>query len=309
MNYLAASAAALLASIVSTEAARRWLRRSGVLDVPNERSSHKVPVVRGAGIGLVVAWCAVTAAIAWTFGWPRAMVGLLVMAALLGALGLTDDRRSLHPALRLFAQLAIATGALVLGVRIEYLQIPHVVTMNLGMAGLVVSVVAIVATINLFNFMDGIDGLAGAQVVVFACVLSTAAALHGATLVGLVAAALAGAAAGFLPFNWSPAHCFMGDAGSYACGGLVAGLLMVGDNGGLPLVIVGLSTLPFFLDALTTLVGRMIRRETVWLPHRNHVYQRLVAAGWSHTRVTMIYVCAGGFLGFGAVLLMGTGAR
>jgi UDP-N-acetylmuramyl pentapeptide phosphotransferase/UDP-N-acetylglucosamine-1-phosphate transferase len=309
MSYLAAGVAALLASIASTEASRRLLRRSGVLDVPNERSSHEAPVVRGAGIGLVIAWCAVTAAIAWRFRWPPAILGLIVMAALLGALGFADDRRSLHPALRLFAQLVISTGILALGVRIEYLRIPHVVTVNLGVAGLVVSVVAIVASINLFNFMDGIDGLAGAQVLVFACVLTVAAALHGATLVGLVAAALAGAAAGFLPFNWSPAHCFMGDAGSYACGGLVAGLLMVGDNEGLPLVIVGLSALPFFLDAITTLLARMIRRETVWLPHRKHVYQRLVAAGWSHTRVTMFYVCAGALLGFGAVLLVGTSAR
>ncbi|MHB8490364.1 MAG: glycosyltransferase family 4 protein [Candidatus Dormibacteria bacterium] len=309
MSYLAAGVAAFLVSIASTEASRRLLRRRGVLDIPNQRSSHAAPVVRGAGIGLVVAWCAVATAVAWSFGWPRSIVVLIVMTALLGALGLADDRRPLPPALRLIAQLAIATGAVALGARIEYLLIPHVVTVNLGVGGLVVSVVGIVAAINLFNFMDGIDGLAGAQVLVFACVLTMAAALHGATLVGLGAAGLAGAAAGFLPFNWSPAHCFMGDAGSYACGGLIAGLSLMGNGAGLPLVIVGLSTLPFFLDALTTLARRVIRGEAVWLPHRKHFYQRLVAAGWSHAHVTIFYVGTGALLGLGGVLLVGTGTR
>ena len=137
-----------------------------------------------------------------------------------------------------------------------------------------------VLLINLFNFMDGIDGLAASQTMVSAVAIGfIGVALH-LTLVSVLGIALAGVAAGFLPFNWNPAHCFMGDAGSYFCGGALAGMWLLGQKEGVSLLVMGFPAIGFFLDAVVTLSIRAFRGERLWRPHRSHLYQRLVMRGW-----------------------------
>ena len=300
MSDAAVAAAAIASSGVGafalTALARRALLHFGVLDLPNERSSHQRPIVRGAGIAMAVSWIAGSLVVLATHGWPAAGFSLVVMATLLAALGLCDDAWHLSPLLRLATQAVICGAASAAGVGVERLTLPLGIHLELGAWGVVASSVWLVAMVNIFNFMDGIDGLAAGQTLVAAAVVAVGGLIVGADTLALLGGCLAATALGFLPFNWSPARCFMGDAGSYFCGGTYGGLLLMGEHQGFSLWIAVLASLPFLLDGFITLTRRIIRREQVWLPHRTHYYQRLAAAR-GHESTTLLYITASFVIG------------
>jgi UDP-N-acetylmuramyl pentapeptide phosphotransferase/UDP-N-acetylglucosamine-1-phosphate transferase len=248
-------------------------------------------------------WVVLSIAAVVSLGRPNGVLTVIVMTAALAGLGLLDDRSSLSPFVRLPAQLVICGAAAATGLGGTHLVLPGGGGVELGIFAGPLWTVMLVAVVNFFNFMDGIDGLAAGQTLVSATALTGLGLLSGLTGLSTLSAALAGAAAGFLVFNWSPARCFMGDAGSYFCGGALGGLWLLGQQQGLSLVLSASSAGFFLLDAILTLLSRAIRGKPFWRPHRDHVYQRLTAR-WSHSRVTLLYLAAGAV--FGAI---GLGVR
>jgi UDP-N-acetylmuramyl pentapeptide phosphotransferase/UDP-N-acetylglucosamine-1-phosphate transferase len=247
-------------------------------------------------------WCLVVLLLV-----PRqtlSVAAILGLAIGLSLLGFWDDIRKVNPGLRLMVQILLSLIAVALGVRAASLTFPGLAALNLGILAIPLSAFALVAMVNIFNFMDGIDGLAVGQTFVATVVLVAGAILVGAPTIALLAAALAGVAAGFLPFNWSPARCFMGDAGSYFCGGTLGALLILGQRSGVPLVLVGLASAAFLLDAAITLSVRLVKRRPIWQAHHSHIYQRMVSGGWSHARVTTLYIVLAASLGVVAILYL-----
>jgi Fuc2NAc and GlcNAc transferase len=155
---------------------------------------------------------------------------------------------------------------------------------------------------NLYNFMDGIDGIAAVEAITVG--LAGALLLAGREpSLALVALVVAGAAGGFLVWNWPPAKLFMGDVGSGFLGYIFGGLALASENvGALPallwLVLLG----PFFVDTTLTLLRRIARGERWWAAHRTHAYQRAVQAGWSHRRVTTLVAALSAALGMAGAL-------
>jgi UDP-N-acetylmuramyl pentapeptide phosphotransferase/UDP-N-acetylglucosamine-1-phosphate transferase len=149
-------------------------------------------------------------------------------------------------------------------------------------------VVWIVWVTNLYNFMDGIDGLAGGQTVLAALAIGVSAHALGAGLTGALAFALAGAALGFLTFNFPPASIFMGDVGSTAIGFFLASVPLMPEAHPVPLEAVALAIALFGLDATITLVRRVLRGERWFEAHRTHYYQRPLACGVGHRRITAV---------------------
>ncbi|MFN3077074.1 MAG: MraY family glycosyltransferase, partial [Alphaproteobacteria bacterium] len=138
--------------------------------------------------------------------------------------------------------------------------------------------------VNLFNFMDGIDGITGVETLCLSAGLALAGPAVGVRE-GLV---LAGAALGFLRWNWHPASIFLGDVGSVPLGYLLGWLLLQAAAGGWWVVALILPSY-YLADATLTLARRLWRGENVLQPHRQHFYQRAVQNGRSHARVaTMI---------------------
>ncbi len=147
--------------------------------------------------------------------------------------------------------------------------------------------------VNLFNFMDGIDGLAGSEAAAIAGGLLLFAALGSGTdpAVAVLAAAVLGAALGFLSWNWSPARVFLGDVGSiplgYLTGFLLIGLALRGYW-----KIALILPLYFLADATITLLRRLTQGERVWRPHRQHYYQQAVRRGLGHAAVVERVIAA-----------------
>jgi Fuc2NAc and GlcNAc transferase len=276
---------AFVISVTGVGMALWYARRAGLLDVPNQRSSHSVPTPRGGGIALVTAVIVVGA-----YEVPRMDVRsswtafvLLGAVAALTFVGWMDDRRSIRVGLRLGVHLACGLAVALLVNAIA--PLPSV----LNIVWLAWWGFWAVASINIVNFMDGVDGMIASQGLVYGVFLF--ALLSGSTPGGVFGLILAAACLGFLVWNWSPARMFMGDVGSgplglfFAIGGALA---LEGAHASL----VFLPLFPLFLDALLTMVIRMRRGERLTDAHRSHLYQRLANGGYGHALVTSIYALA-----------------
>jgi Fuc2NAc and GlcNAc transferase len=230
---------------------------------------------------------------------PSAWTGAatLIGAGLaLALVGLWDDRFGLSPLPRLAFQLAAALATVWGGAGIDRLPLPPPLDLPLHGLGAVFAVLWIVAVVNFYNFLDGIDGLAALQGVVTG--LGLALAGWDPLSAGL-GAALAGACAGFLLFNWSPATIFMGDIGSCFLGYTLSALPLLAPVDARPraVMFVALSLWLFLADATWTLARRVARGDRWYQAHREHLYQQL-ALRWGHGRVA-----AG--LGLGSCALTG----
>ena len=285
---------ALIALAVSGLSAR-WLvvllPRWRVVDLPNERSSHAVPVARGGGLAVLLGLAAaLTVASALQLPLPPRWSSLVAATALVAGVGFWDD---LSPEgapawLRLLVHLAAALWVVAPAGGISSLPLPAPLDVSVGSLAVPLGVVWVAAVVNFVNFMDGIDGIAGAQMVALGAALALARmGSTGAAGVWL-GLALAAATVGFLFFNWHPARLFLGDVGSGALGFFVAALPFAGDlQPRRGVMLLGIALFLFLGDATLTLMRRVLRGELPWKPHRSHLYQRLVIAGRSHAQVSV----------------------
>lgn len=283
LALVAVAATAAAAAAIGTAWVRRIALRRSILDIPNERSSHVAPTPRGGGAAIVAVCVA-----GWVvFGLQSGEGGWLAACALGVALvSAVDDVRPLGTGLRMGVHLAAAVA---LGLAVggwETIEAP-VGELGLGLLGLPLAVFWLVGLTNAYNFMDGIDGIAATQAVVGGAGWALAGAWLGNPFVSLSGGLVAGGSLGFAIHNWPPARIFMGDVGSAFLGFVFAGLALYGE-GRLPLASL-LFVWPFVFDAAYTFVRRAARGENVFKAHRSHLYQRLVIAGWSHRRTTMVY--------------------
>jgi Fuc2NAc and GlcNAc transferase len=263
---------------------RRLLVDRGVIDQPNARSSHLVPVARGGGIAVLSAFFLV-GAVALNATWSLALTALA--ALLLAVVSFVDDLRSLRPLLRLAVHAAAALVALCA------LYSGRLAVLSPGATVCVVGVgfLWIIGYTNAFNFMDGINGIAGMQIVttgVGTAIVGLAAGGHPEDPAIVLSIVLAGAGAGFLPHNFPRVRMFLGDVGSAPIGFCLAVLSfwLARDLGWWLLGAFALLHANFVLDTSFTLARRIWRRERCFEPHREHFYQRLLRAGKSHQFIT-----------------------
>ena len=265
---------------VLTWLSRVYALRRQLLDHPGERRSHVVATPRGGGIAIVLTVLAAT--LLGALRYPEAAPHLGVFGTGLGlvaGIGWWDDHRPLPAVHRLLVHML--ASALLAGVVWEVGRSP--------VQAVLIFLVA-TALINLWNFMDGINGIASSQALIAALAL----AMVTPAPFGLLAIAVAAGCLGFLPFNFPRARIFMGDVGSGALGYLMAalvGLASLTTYINWLLLLMPLSA--FIVDAGFTLTSRMLSGQRWMDPHTQHVYQRAVKAGWSHVRVTGVYILLG----------------
>jgi UDP-GlcNAc:undecaprenyl-phosphate/decaprenyl-phosphate GlcNAc-1-phosphate transferase len=302
MTVIAAPLVAALVALALTPAVRAFALRSGTIDVPNDRSSHEVPTPRGGGIAILIGLAAGLLAVRPAIDDP--LVFLLVGTAAIAIVGFVDDLRSLSVSVRLGIQIVVAIGVAAGGTLLIDLISP-LGSLRVPLFALSVVLTAFWATgvTNAYNFMDGINGIASVQAVIAGAALAILLARHGDVSGAVVAMATAGAAAGFLPWNYPKARIFMGDVGSAALGFLLAMLAVRLSLFGGSLLEGALPFLPFLFDTSLTLARRIANREKWWTAHRTHLYQRLTQLGWSHASVTAVWGGLALLSAAGAILL------
>lgn len=273
---------ATLASVGVTALLLPVLRRKAILDHPNERASHTHPTPRGGGIAVMPVILSLWAAILyWYSDVPIGLATVIGCAAMLAMISWVDDLRGLTALTRLLSHIAAAVVGLA-GMPENALVFQGLLP---GILDKVLACLIWVWFINLFNFMDGIDGITGVQSMAIglgAFGLSALSALMPS--VGILGLAVAGAAVGFLAYNWHPAKLFIGDVGSIPLGFLLGWLLLVMAVQGY-WVSALLLPLYYLTDSTLTLARRALRGERVWRAHREHFYQRAHQAGLSHAAI------------------------
>ena len=282
MLALAGAATSLLTGLV-----RRYALNRRLMDIPNDRSSHVVPTPRGGGLAIAMVVLG-TLLFATLRGVVTANVGVALVGGglLIALVGWIDDRRGLTAGVRATAHTVAAVWALTWLGGMPRLTVGES-TLSLGLAGSAFAVVGVVWMTNLYNFMDGIDGIAGGEAVSVGLAGGLLLWVAGQPELAFCAFLLAAASAGFLFWNWAPAKIFMGDVGSALLGYLFAVLAIASElSGSIPLAAWFLLLGVFWMDATLTLVRRVVNGERWYSAHRSHAYQRMVQAGWSHSRVS-----------------------
>ena len=319
---------ALALSAGLTPLMRRLARRTGLLDHPGERKAQREPVPYLGGLAVFLAFAAVTAG------------GLFLLltdagADLLGAVGLSGPRlqqalaRSRMPELTgyfLGALICVGAGLLddIYGARFPAKAkfAAQILAAALAVAGgvqtsafghpalnIVISILWIVAITNALNFVDNMDGLAGGLVIISGLILWAVALQQGQLFMQMILLAFVGAAAGFLPFNFSPASVYLGDTGSLFLG-FTLGVLttlesyVTRESSTLIPVILPVIVLsvPVF-DMISVIVIRLREGRPIYIGDRSHLSHRLVALGMHpRTAVMFLYLLAAG-LGFAALPL------
>lgn len=321
-------------------AVRRWGPQWGLIDRPDERKVHARPMPTGGGLAIwlgIVGSFAAGQLVLWFLtdvwflaGGPGAAAGLLpelvaihlpglaqqsgklwiILAGgtVMMLLGLVDDRHGLDWKIRLAAQTLVAVVLVRLGWRMSlFVDLPAVTG--------TLSVVWIVALVNSFNMLDNMDGLSAGVAAIAAAVLAAVMLLapdpvtHGPQLfVGGFFLVLFGSLVGFLWHNRPPARLFMGDAGSYLIGYLLAiGTLSATFAGGnLPkyaiLAPLCVLAVPLY-DTATVLAIRLRGGRSPFEADKSHFSHRLVELGMTKTQAVLTIYLATATCGLGALLL------
>ncbi len=273
---------------------RAWSVKKGVLDVPNERSSHVSPTPRGGGVVIVGVVLVLYVCISY-FYTSVFSYGYLGGAIVIALVSWLDDIYTISFVWRFCGH---GLAAILLIIDKGYwstIDIPGIsAEIGLGVFGPITAFLWIVWLINAYNFMDGIDGIAGIQGAIAGLSWLVFGQMAGNNGIYFFGGVLFFASSAFLIHNWQPARVFMGDVGSAFLGFTFAAIPFLArpDAGGMAqlLPFAAILFVWFFLvDSIVTFARRAFRLEKVWIAHREHLYQRLVTSGLSHAFVTILY--------------------
>src|SRR5580700_3343081 len=301
-----------------TVPAKRIAVRVGYIAHPGDRSVHRKPIPYGGGASMFLGFLvAVLLAAtlppfraAHTFTDSPELLGVVLAAGAIFAVGILDDFREMSAPAKIAGQILAASILYFLGVTMYQFKVPLAgfIVLTPGIIPLITAAWVIALT-NAVNLIDGLDGLAAGVVAIGGGAL----ALYGIRLMGLgllpsdnigplVAVIACGICLGFLPFNFNPARIFMGDAGAHFLGLLMAASTMV--IGGRVPTAVPISGVTYFffaplfiplfilgvplVDMAFAFIRRTARGQGFDTPDKEHIHHRLLNLGHGPRRSVVI---------------------
>ncbi|GAC1619534.1 MAG: MraY family glycosyltransferase [Candidatus Acidiferrum sp.] len=298
---------ALVASLMLTVPVRALALRVGMVDLPGPRKVHLQPIPMLGGLAI---YGAVLIAILFTLDGPaRAQsAGIVAGATLVAIVGFLDDRGWLHHQIKLFVGMPLAAVMLLVsGIHAQVFSV--LLGGQLGyVLDAVLTIVWVVGITASFSILDHMDGLCAGVAAMASIFFALLAYLNGQTLVTTLAAAVLGAAAGFLRWNFKPAKIFMGDGGAMFLGFLMAAL-------GLKLRLVHATPLAGWLAPLLILGATIFDTTLVTIsrsrrglvpfatPGKDHSAHRLANAGLGQRGAVVTMYLLGAFGGGAAIIV------
>jgi UDP-GlcNAc:undecaprenyl-phosphate GlcNAc-1-phosphate transferase len=315
-NELDALYAFLTAAAVTvglTPVTMRIARAVGAIDQPRERGLSERPKPLLGGLAIFAG--ALVAGLIWLpagyYKDHELWHGVLLAAGVITVVGALDDRFDLHPALKLGGQVLAAVIVVHFGVAVKAITLPFVGQLafpNAGVtnAGPLLTVVGLVLMMNVVNFSDGADGLTAGVCTIIAAAMAVIAFDLNRQQPGVLAALTAGAALGFLVYNFPPASSFMGDCGANLLG-LLMGVITVEAavktaavvSFVLPLILLAVP----FLDTTFVVLKRLKYKQPIYRPDSEHFHHRMARIGFSSRR-TIAYLYAWTLLLAGVALAL-----
>ncbi len=288
-DALLAGLVALGATAALTPLAGAFARKVGAIDIPRGRGLAAGGVPLLGGLAMLVGVLLATFLSLAPFS--RELSAIMQAAIVITVVGALDDRFDLLPGVKLVGQVAAAVIAVRGGVLVENVTIPFLGAIRFDWASAPLTVLGLVAVMNIVNFSDGIDGLAGGLAGIAAIAFAVVAFDLGKTEAGTLSAITAGAAFGFLIFNFHPASIYMGDAGANLLGLLLGCAAVIGAVKSqavlalvLPFVILAVPV----LDTAFVVLKRLKYRQPVYNADREHFHHRLYRVGFSTRRTVLL---------------------
>ena len=283
-DALIAAGAALAVSALTTPLAARLAVAVGAVDQPRPRGLSERPTPLLGGLAMLLAIC--VGMVVW-LPWNGETQAILYAAILIALVGAVDDAVELPASLKLVGQIVAAVIPVAAGVRVENITLPFAGAVDLGWVGWPLSILGLVALMNVVNFSDGVDGLAAGVCAIGAAAFAIIAFDLDRAAAGVLAALVAGAAAGFLVHNFPPAKVFMGDSGANLLGLMLGCIAIQGTLKTnavvalvLPLVILAVP----LLDTGFVVAKRLKYGRPVHVADQNHFHHRLARVGMSPRR-------------------------
>jgi UDP-GlcNAc:undecaprenyl-phosphate/decaprenyl-phosphate GlcNAc-1-phosphate transferase len=293
---------AMVTSLVVTPLVRHYGHLTGILDQPDPRKVHVVPIPRLGGIAMVLAF-GLAIGLATFYNpdlgelgtvRPNRAPAIILTVAVLFVVGIWDDVRGTRALVKLAFQVLAAVIGWWLGLSIDKLSGPWGTVHLDPWLSLLLTVLWIVAVINALNLIDGLDGLAAGVSLTILGGFAILAGREGYDPTLPVIAAAAGAAIGFLAYNLHPASIIMGDTGAMFLGFVIAviGISLTQDGvvphpPWVPAIALGLP----ILDMLWAVIRRAASGLPIHVADRGHIHHQLLNRGLSQ-RDTMLLLTA-----------------
>jgi UDP-GlcNAc:undecaprenyl-phosphate GlcNAc-1-phosphate transferase len=299
-------------TFVTTPLVRRVSLRLGWIDHPSDRKVHPAPTPTAGGLAIYLGVAAgmllgrYVPFLSGLYETSSELDAAMVAATVIVLVGVVDDVRGVSALGKLAGQILVAGLLVLLGLQLLYFYFPGegVVSPPPDLA-VPLTVLWIVALMNAVNLIDGLDGLAAGMVAIaaiaFFAYFRTPDGTTQASVAALTSAIVAGAAIGFLPWNFYPAKIFMGDSGSLLLGLLMAvatisgvGQNLGGPTGGdlaaiaIPIAVPLLVLAVPLLDVVLAIVRRMRKRIGIAHADKEHIHHRLMDIGHSHRQAVLL---------------------
>lgn len=321
--YVAAFVVAVVVTFVVTPLVKWLAFRLKVVAIPSDRSMHDkpMPLLGGAAmlIGFLVAMAVVwvTGAFPAMFENPSSIIGVVVGAVILCAVGTLDDVRDVSAPAKTAGIVLAASLMYLFGVTMLYFRPPFLDGLFVVPEDLapLITVLWVLGMANAVNLIDGLDGLAAGIVAIgsgafflYGHHLATAGVgiIEPSNPSPLICVVTAGICLGFLPHNFNPARIFMGDGGALMLGGLMAGsTILVGGQTSQPFsgqVFFFFAPLfiPFFvmaipiIDTAFAIIRRARKRAGLAEADKDHLHHRLMRLGHGERRsVAILWLWSG----------------
>ena len=253
MNYLIVLIILFVLELLYFKVADRF----NIIDKPNERSSHSTVTLRGGGI--IFYFGAFIYFILSGFQYPWFFLGLTLMTAV----SFLDDVFTLSNKIRLLIHFS---SVLLMTYQLDLFSMPWYY--------LLITFIIVVGVINAYNFMDGINGITACYSLAIGALLMIVnhqlyfidKDLLSYTLLGVLV---------FAFFNFrTKAKCFAGDVGAVAIAFILLfalGALIIKTGNVIYILFLSI----YGIDAVWTIVRRLIKKENIFEAHRSHLYQFL----------------------------------
>ena len=295
---------ALIVAYVLTPGVKRLAVKVGAVDKPNARKVHTHVIPRLGGLAIYIGFMA---AVLYSLPFHRSITGILLGCTAIVAVGIWDDICNIPAKVKLVGQIISACIPVAFGIQIEWLTNPF------GSLIVLPEVIAVPLTIfwiigftNTVNLIDGLDGLAAGVSFIASISMFLLAYTMNQYVPAMIIASMAGAALGFLQYNFNPAKIFMGDTGSMLLGytmavSAVLGLVKTAATVALvvPLIALGLP----ILDTLFAIIRRKMSGVPIFQPDKGHLHHRLLALGMTQKQAVLIMYFVSVLLGIVAMFV------
>lgn len=303
-TYPAVYIGSMLAAVVATPIVAWLARRYDLLDRPDPRKVHRIPIPRIGGVAIIFAVLIgalpgylVDQDIRQKF-WENQgqILTLLITGCAIFTIGLLDDLLNLPSKIKLFALVAASLAVCYSGVRIDFIHLGDDRHIALGWISWPLTVLWIVTVTVAINFIDGLDGLAAGISAIACGVIAVIAANNQNSILIVPSLALLGSLTGFLFYNFNPARIFMGDSGSMFIGFMLAATsIQCGSKKSmvmgfaLPALALGI---PLFDTAITMIRRGVLQRRSIFSAERGHIHHKLMDMGMEHRHAVLTLYAA-----------------